>query len=65
MNFDDFMHNANQEFIKHLEHQRYGQFLMNYLYEKYPEIEIPSEIDPFYDNSKIPDLIKYLHSIST
>lgn len=61
MNFDVLMHDINTEFLNHSGTQRYGQFMMNYLNQHHSEIQIPSECDCFYDNSKVPTLINYLH----
>jgi len=61
MNFDDLMHFINSEFLHHRGNQRYGQFMMNYLTKNHPDISIPEECDCFYDNSKVPILMSYLH----
>lgn len=62
MNFDcfGFMSDTNRDFMKHSENLRYGQFLMNRLSEKHPEIVIPEECNCYYDNSKADDLIRFL-----
>ena len=46
--FDKFMHDANHSYLKHQEDLRYGQFLMNSLYEKHPEIysQVPENLNP-------------------
>lgn len=64
--YDDFMHNANSKFLVHEGEQRYGQFLMNYLYEKHPEIynQVPENIDPFYSNEKCGEFLKFLANLS-
>jgi hypothetical protein len=63
MKFDYFIHDANRAFMEHQGNQRYGQFLMNYLHQKHPEIKISDEIDPFYDNLKVPSFLRYIHSV--
>jgi hypothetical protein len=62
--YNFFIKDVNDAFMKHCGTQRYGQFMANYLSENYSYLEIPIDIDPFYDNSKIPDLMRYLNSIS-
>jgi ABC-type enterochelin transport system ATPase subunit len=63
-NYDQFMYNMNVEFLAHSGTQRYGQFMVNYLCQTHPYIEIPEHLDPFYDNKKAPELMRYLQSIS-
>jgi hypothetical protein len=64
-NFDQFLHQANQSYV-HTQHQQtYGQFLINELNQKYPEINVPDDADCFYDNLKVPNLLVYLHSVDT
>lgn len=62
--FNDFIHEAIHSFMKCPDNVRYGQFLVNFLHQKYPDIELPLEIDPYYENSKIPDFLNYIHSLS-
>jgi len=66
MNFDydDFMHQANADYLRTDHTQRYGQFLMNQLAKDYPDIQVPDRCDCFYDNSKCSNLLRYLSSIS-
>lgn len=66
MNFDydQFMHEVITKYLAHSENQRYGQFMVNYLYEKYPDIYVPQHIDPFYDNSKVPALMHFLFHLN-
>jgi hypothetical protein len=61
--YNTFIKNVYEGFVSHQGDQRYGQYMMNYLYQVAPEIEVPLDIDPFYDNSKVPDLMNYLHSL--
>jgi len=63
--FNAYIDAANNKFLKEQHHQRYGQFLMNYLHQINPEIVIPENVDPFYDNNKVPDFFHYLWSISS
>ena len=63
-NFDSFMHDANKAFMEHVGDQRYGQFMMNYLHRKHPDIEVPYDIDPFYDNSRMGHFLVFLESLS-
>jgi hypothetical protein len=60
--YDSFFSDANALFIAHLGYQRYGQFLVNQLNEKYPFIIIPEEADCFYDNNKVPEFLRFIHS---
>lgn len=60
--FDAFFAQANRQFVLS-EGQRYGQFMMNYLHEKFPEIVVPEEYDCFYDDKKVIKLIDYLASL--
>jgi len=63
-NYDQFISEMNQDFLQHRESQRYGQFMMNYLYRYYPEITIPEEYDCFYDNNKCAPLLVFLSNIN-
>jgi hypothetical protein len=66
--YDRFFSEANSKFITHEgDHQRYGQFLMNYLHSKHPEIysQVPEEVDPFYDNSKCHLFLCYLADLDS
>lgn len=65
-NYDEFMHEANKEYIVHQSNQRYGQFLMNYLHEKHPEIhsQIPQDVDPFYDSGKCGQFLIFLANLN-
>jgi hypothetical protein len=62
--FNVFIKNVYEGFMRNNDNQRYGQYMVNYLSANHPDIVIPEEIDPFYDNKKIPDLMNYLNSIS-
>jgi hypothetical protein len=63
-NYDDFMHDANSAYLLHPEGLRYGQFLMNYLAQHYPDIVVPDEVDCFYDDTKVPKFIRFILSQS-
>lgn len=58
--YDAFMHEANVAFIQHEGDLRYGQFLMNYLHEKHPNIHVPPYANPFYDCNKCGEFLKFL-----
>jgi hypothetical protein len=62
-NYDQFISDANHSFILHSENQRYGQFLVNELREKHPEINLPDSADCFYDNGKVKDFLIFIHSL--
>lgn len=63
--YDQFMYEVNRGFLSQKsEDQRYGQFIMNYLSKHYSDIQVPEVIDPFYDNSKVPNLMNYLYTVS-
>jgi len=62
--YDEFMHYANSAFLLHSENLRYGQFLMNYLTENYPDIVVPDESDCFYDNNKVTNFLGFISSYS-
>lgn len=61
--FNQFIHYANHEYVKGDHQLRYGQFLINFLYEHHPEIVITEDVDCFYNNDKIPYLLNYLNSL--
>ena len=60
--YDSFLSDANAQFIVHIGYQRYGQFLVNQLNEKYPFIIIPEEADCFHDNNKVPEFLRFIYS---
>jgi len=64
--YDEFMHKANTQFLLHEGDQRYGQFLMNYLRDNHSEIyhQVPEDIDPFYNNDKCGEFLKFLANLS-
>ena len=64
LNYDEFMHGANGAYLLHPEHQRYGQFLMNYLTQHHPYIVVPDDVDCFYDDNKVPRFMRYIHTLS-
>lgn len=61
-NYDRFISLVNHSFIKLNEDLRYGQYIMIALDKQFPEIaqSVPEEINPFYDNNKIPMLLGFL-----
>lgn len=61
-NYDRFISHVNHTFLKIKDDVRYGQYIMMTLSEQFPEIanSIPTEIDPYYDNNKIPMLLGFL-----
>jgi hypothetical protein len=65
MDSELFMRDANSAYLTHKENLRYGQFLINYLKEKYPSIIIPEEADCFYDDKKLPEFLRFIYSCST
>jgi hypothetical protein len=68
MNFDFnvFIQEANQAFMKHEGNLRYGQFLYNFLWDKHPQIynKITEELDCFYDDKKVPEFLRFLSSVT-
>lgn len=68
MNFnaDSFVHDANSTFLTHQQHQRYGQYLVNYLSRYFPQIatQIPEEANCFYDNNKVPAFLGWIYTIN-
>jgi hypothetical protein len=60
--YDSFFSDANALFIVQIGYQRYGQFLVNQLNEKYPFIIIPEEADCFHDNNKVSEFLKFIYS---
>lgn len=62
-NPDEFMHYANTNFLRHPGHLRYGQFLMNYLYQEHPEIEVPIHADCYARNDKVPNFLRFIYSL--
>lgn len=71
MNFDyiSFLKENSRQFFDYItetevnQRIRFGQFTMNYLNEKFPEIVVPEEYDCFYDDKKVSKLIEYLASL--
>jgi len=61
-NYDQFITEMTSAFLQHKESQRYGQFMMNYLYRYYPDIVIPEHCDCFYDNNKSASLLVHLYN---
>lgn len=61
--YDKFYSEANSSFITQSEHLRYGQYLMNQLSEKFPEIVVPEEADCYYDNQKVPAFLNFIAKI--
>lgn len=61
------MHNANCVWLglDVYDEQRYGQFLMNYFQEHYPDIVVPEEADCFYNNNKVPNFLQFIHSLDS
>lgn len=68
MNFDynSFYKEAHNQFLKGNHTERYGQFLMNYLSDNHPGVFIgmPEECDCFFNNTKVPALLRYLITLS-
>ena len=62
--YDEFMSSANAAYMYHPEHQRYGQFLMNYLTQHHPDIVVPDEVDCFYNDTKVPKFMRFLCKLS-
>ena len=62
--YDDFMHDVNAAYMYHPVHQRYGQFLMNYLTQHHPDIVVPDDVDCFYNDKKVPKFMRYIHTLS-
>jgi len=60
---DRFLSEANAAFILS-DQQRYGQFLMNFLYQKHPEVVVPEKADCFYDNSKVKEFLQFIYTLS-
>lgn len=59
-NYDEFVHCANAGFITHSGDLRYGQYLMNELSKRHPEINVPDRYDCYYDNKKVVDFLRYI-----
>lgn len=64
MNFHRYLTEANKFYLQSVEHQRYGQALMNYLHKVSPLAykSVPEEFDPFYNDALIPDFLDFLSS---
>jgi len=62
--YDEFMSDANGAYMYHPKHQRYGQFLMNYLTQHHPDIVVPDEVDCFYNDNKVPKFMRFLCKLS-
>ena len=59
-NYDEFMHYANTGFIAHSGDLRYGQYLMNELSKRHPEVIVPDRYDCYYDNEKVVNFLRYI-----
>ena len=62
--YDEFMHRANGAYMHHQEDQRYGQFLMNYLTQHHPDVNVPEDVDCFYNNDKVTNFMIFLCKLS-
>ncbi len=60
-----FMSEANSVWLSNKGNQKYGQFLISRLEEKYPFIIIPAEADCFYDNTKLSEFLRFIYTCST
>lgn len=63
-NADQFVHEVNHSFLKEEHEQRYGQYLMNYLFTHYPSLhaQTPQVADCFYLNSKCDEFLRWIYS---
>ena len=59
-NYDEFMHYANVGFLTHSENLRYGQYLMNEIANRHPEVSVPDDCNCFYDNEKVVNFLRYI-----
>lgn len=62
----DIQKASEKYYSEYQPHLRHGQYLMNWLCDNYKEVyeKIPFELDPFYDDLKIPKFLDYLKTIS-
>jgi hypothetical protein len=60
---DQFMSEANSAYLTS-SGQRYGQFLVNQLATKQPEIQLPDVADCFYDDMKVPAFLDHIYTLS-
>ncbi len=62
---DLFMSDANSAYLYSDGSERYGQFLINYLKKRFPDIEVPEYADCFYDNNKVKEFLSFIYSYQT
>jgi len=66
MNFnpDNFLQEANRSYSVDHQNQRYGQFMMNYLWNHHPDLytQVPDDADCFYLDFKFNDFVNWIYS---
>lgn len=60
---DLFMSGANSAYLYSDGSQRYGQFLMNYLQQKHPDIKVPDSADCFHDDKNVKKFLHFIYSL--
>jgi len=63
-NFNEFVNSVYTGYLNEPYNQRYGQYIMNTLARNYPSIQVPQEIDCYYNNDLIPDVLNYLSNLN-
>lgn len=64
-NFQLFVGGTYKSFHQNNRGERIGQFFYNELRRQFPEIskQIPSEIDPFYQDELLSDFLSFLYNL--
>lgn len=60
-----FIYEANSAYYYSDNKQRYGQFLINYLNQRFPNIEVPDSANCFYDNKKVEEFLEFIYNYQT
>lgn len=67
MNYKEYFQGANEYFLKHKEHLRYGQALVNYLWEYSSKVYTAvmlnePAVDPYNDDALVPDFLSSVYN---
>lgn len=65
MNYQNYVDEANRYFVQHQKHLRYGQALMNYLWDYSQDLYndvVSANVDPFYDDAIVPEFLNFVYN---
>lgn len=63
MNYQDYLDEAGRYFVANQPHLRYGQALMNYLWEYSQDLYrdvVSAKLDPYYDDELVPEFLNFV-----